>query len=408
MNQSNFKAIIFRMEKGGKDGAYYHQLIDFLKLLGRPELRIGLILPKQKNLHPDSGMNSLLQMTKKLGVSPAETLALLSQPDDIQIARDSGFSLIVGWKRLDKKENYLFKKGADIIIQELSDLNIKLIDQWFNHYPSHFLGSAKSFSIEKEGVSLHPRYLYSASKILERKEKPVFFFDYEGTLTPIVQEPGLARLSSKMKNTLQELAKKYKVALVSGREKQDLKSKVSIPGIFYAGNHGFDISGPNISMIYPQAKKYLPLIKNISKSLDKSLSSIPGVIVENKNMSVAIHYRQVSKKDLFKLKNPLNAILNENIKHIHLLKGKKVVEILPNIEWNKGKAVLWIMNALGLSWSDYKVFYLGDDTTDEDAFRILRTRGTSILIAKKPKKSAADYRLSSPKEVKCWLEQFLK
>ena len=90
------------------------------------------------------------------------------------------------------------------------------------------------------------------------------------------------------------------------------------------------------------------------------------------------------------------------------MKGKKVIEILPNIEWNKGKAVLWIMNVLGLSWSDHKVFYLGDDTTDEDAFRVLRTRGTSILVAEKTKKSAADYRLSSPEEVKCLLEQFLK
>ena len=408
MSQSNFKAIIFRMEKGEECKPYYHQLIDFIKLSGRPELKIGLVLPKQKNLRPDSGMNPFLQMIQKLGVSPAETLALLSQPDDIQIARDSGFALIAGWKRLDKNENYLFKKGADIMIQKLTDLNIKLIDQWFNYYPPHFLESAKSFSNGKEEISLHPRYLYSASKILERKEKPVFFFDYDGTLTPIVQEPGLARLSSQMKNILQQLAKKYKVALVSGRERKDLESKVSIPGIFYAGNHGFDISGPNISMIYPQVKKYLPLIKNISKSLDKSLSSIPGVIVEKKNMSVAIHYRQVSKEYLPKLKKPLKDVLKGNIEHIRLLKGKKVIELLPNIEWNKGKAVLWIMNVLELSWSDHKVFYLGDDTTDEDAFRILRTRGTSILIAEKATKSAADYRLSSPEEVKCWLEQFLK
>ena len=84
-----------------------------------------------------------------------------------------------------------------------------------------------------------------------------------------------------------------------------------------------------------------------------------------------------------------------------------MVEFLPNIEWNKGKAVLWILNALKLDWSEHQIFYLGDDTTDEDAFRILRTRGTSILIAEKAQKSAADFRLSSPEEVKCWLKQFL-
>jgi len=89
------------------------------------------------------------------------------------------------------------------------------------------------------------------------------------------------------------------------------------------------------------------------------------------------------------------------------LKGKKVIEFLPNIEWNKGKAVLWILNALRLDWYNSKIFYLGDDTTDEDAFRILRTRGISILIAEKAKISAADFRLSSPEEVKCWLKYFL-
>jgi len=408
MNQSNFRAIIFRIKKGEKYKSYYHQLIEFIKLLGRPKLKIGLVLPKQRNLPPDSGTNTFLQAARNLRVSPAETLALLFQPDDIQIARDSGFALIAGWKRLDKKENYLFKKGADILIQELHDLNIEWINGWFNHYPPHFLESVKSFSSEKEGISLHPRYLYSGSKIMERKEKPVFFFDYDGTLTPIAKEPGLARLSSQMKNILQKLAKKYKLALVSGRGRKDLRAQVGIPGIFYAGNHGLDISGPDISMIYPQVEKFLPLIKNISKSLDKTLSSIPRVIVEKKKMSVAIHYRQVSKEYLPKLKKPLKDVLEGNIEHIRLLKGKKVIELLPNIEWNKGKAVLWIMNVLGLSWSDHKVFYLGDDTTDEDAFRIIRTRGTSILIAGKSKKSAADYRLSSPEEVKCWLEQFLK
>ncbi len=66
------------------------------------------------------------------------------------------------------------------------------------------------------------------------------------------------------------------------------------------------------------------------------------------------------------------------------------------------------MNALRLDWSNHKVFYLGDDTTDEDAFRVLRTRGTGILISEKPRKSSADFRLSSPKEAIKWIQSFLK
>jgi len=242
---------------------------------------------------------------------------------------------------------------------------------------------------------------------MEGKEKAVFFFDYDGTLTPIVERPALAKISPEMKEIVKQLSLQYKCAIVSGRGVKNIQALVDIPGIFYVGDHGLEIIGPGTSMLHPKAKKFLPLIQNISKIVDKSLSHIPGVIVEKKKMSVAIHYRQVLKKDLTSLKLPLNKVLKENRENIRVLKGKKVIEFLPNIEWNKGKAVLWILNTLGVDWSEGKIFYLGDDTTDEDAFRILRTRGTGILIANKAQKSAADFRLSSPEEVQYWLKQFL-
>ena len=409
MNQNNFKAILFRMDWGKEDALRNKQIIEFIKRLGRPGLKIGLLLPGKKDASTTSEVNPFIQAVHKIGVSPVETMALLTQPKDIESARDSGFALIVGWETTKEGEEveHFFKKGADIVIQRLSDLSAKWIDWWFNRYPPHLLESVKIFSGEYEKIFLHPRYLYSDSKIIEGKEKAVFFFDYDGTLTPIVQQPDLAKISPEMKEIIRQLSLKYKLAIVSGRGRRNLQSLVDIPEIFYAGDHGLDIIGPDISMTHPKVKKFLPLIQNISKSLDKSLSHIPGVIVEKKKMSVAIHYRQVSKEDLPGLKLPLKKILKENREDIRLLKGKKVVEFLPNIEWNKGKAVLWILNTLGLDWSEHKIFYLGDDTTDEDAFRILRTRGTSILIAEKAEKSAADFRLSSPEEVKCWLKYFL-
>lgn len=407
MNQNNFKAILFRMDWGKEDALRNNQIIEFIKRLGRPGLKIGSLLPGKKDASTSSEVNPFIQAVHKIGVSPVETMALFREPKDIESARDSGFALIVGWKTREEGEEHFFRKGADIVIQRLSDLSAKWIDWWFNRYPPHLLESVKIFSGENEKIFLHPRYLYSDSKIMEGKEKAVFFFDYDGTLTPIVQQPDLAKISPEMKEIIRQLSLKYKLAIVSGRERRNLQTLVDIPGIFYAGDHGLDIIGPDISMIHPKAKRFLPLIQNISKSLDTSLSHIPGVIVEKKKMSVAIHYRQVSKEDLPGLKLPLKKILKENREDIRLLKGKKVVEFSPNIEWNKGKAVLWILNTLGLDWSEHKIFYLGDDTTDEDAFRILRTRGTSILIAEKAQKSAADFRLSSPEEVKCWLKYFL-
>ncbi|MBE3036774.1 MAG: trehalose-phosphatase [Candidatus Atribacteria bacterium] len=409
MKQNNFKAILLRMDWEKENVLRDKQTIEFIKKLGKPDLKIGLLLPEKIPVSTTSEINPFIQAVHKIGVSPEETMALLTQPKDIESARDSGFALIVGWETSKEGEEgeLFFKEGADIVIHRLSDLSAKWIDWWFNRCPPHLLESVKIFSGENKKIFLHPRYLYSDSKIMEGKEKAVFFFDYDGTLTPIVQQPDLAKISPEMKEIIRQLSLKYKLAIVSGRGRRNLQTLVDIPGIFYAGDHGLDIIGPDISMIHPKVKKFLPLIQNISKSLDKSLSHIPGIIVEKKKMSVAIHYRQVSKEDLPGLKLPLKKILKENRENIRLLKGKKVVEFLPNIEWNKGKAVLWILNTLGLDWSEHKIFYLGDDITDEDAFRILRTRGTSILIAEKAEKSAADFRLSSLKEVKCWLKYFL-
>jgi len=399
--------MIFQLNKNNQSNSRYQQFIRFNKHLNLPDIKIGLILPNQTNASSDVKIDPLMQAAISLGIPPSETMIFLSQPEDIRISRDNGFALIVGWKSTANEDKLLFQKGADILISKLDFLNPKWIECWFNHHPIQLFKSKKYFPAETEGLSINPHYLYTGPEIMKRKEKPVFFFDYDGTLTPIVQRPNLAKLAPSMKNILLQLSKKYHLALISGREREDLINQVGILDIFYAGNHGLDISGPGISMTFPLVKKYLPIIENISHHLDQALSLIPGVILEKKKMSVAIHYRMVSKDKLPELKSILKNSLKGKLKHIRILKGKKVFEFLPNIEWNKGKAIIWMMNVMKLSWSDYRVFFLGDDTTDEDVFRILRTRGTGILIAEKARISAADYRLSSPEEVKNWMQYFL-
>lgn len=298
MKQNNFKAILLRMDWEKENVLRDKQTIEFIKKLGKPDLRIGLLLPEKIPVSTTSEINPFIQAVHKIGVSPEETMALLTQPKDIESARDSGFALIVGWKTTKEREEgeLFFKEGADIVIQRLSDLSAKWIDWWFNRCPPHLLESVKIFSGENKKIFLHPRYLYSDSKIMEGKEKAVFFFDYDGTLTPIVQQPDLAKISPEMKEIIRQLSLKYKLAIVSGRGRRNLQTLVDIPGIFYAGDHGLDIIGPDISMIHPKVKKFLPLIQNISESLDKSLSHIPGIIIEKKKMSVAIHYRRIKRR----------------------------------------------------------------------------------------------------------------
>ena len=236
-----------------------------------------------------------------------------------------------------------------------------------------------------------------------------FFLDYDGTLTPIVESPELAILSPDMKEILEDLATIHTVAIVSGRLREDVQNLVGIKGIFYAGSHGFDIEGPGgFSMIHQQAKKTIPLISLIIEQLKERLSNINGVLIEEKRFSVAVHYRKVKQlTDLSFIEETVNDTVQEYAQ-MRILHGKKVFEILPDIDWDKGKAVRWIMKALGLNWNLTSVFYIGDDTTDENAFRTIITRGTAIIVSDDiSKNSTADFQLQSPEKVKDFFEQVL-
>jgi len=188
-----------------------------------------------------------------------------------------------------------------------------------------------------------------------------------------------------------------------------VQNLVGIEGIFYAGSHGFDIEGPGgFSMIQQEAKKTIPLISLITNQLKEKLNNIDGVLIEEKKFSVAVHYRKVKKlTDLPLIEEVVNNII-QKYNELRLLKGKKVFEILPNIDWDKGKAVRWIMNVLDITWKSTAVFYIGDDTTDEYAFRNIITRGTAIIVSDElSKTSASDFQLKSPEKVKDFFEQVL-
>lgn len=185
-----------------------------------------------------------------------------------------------------------------------------------------------------------------------------------------------------------------------------MEKLVGIKGILYAGSHGFDILGPGISMIEPRAKEAMPIIAEITKKLSKEIGDISGILIEEKKFSVAVHYRLVDERYVPRIKDLVEKNVGNN-PSLRLMSGKKVIEILPAINWDKGSAVRWILSALGISWSDVSVIYIGDDTTDEDAFRVVRTRGTGILVSNKSKESAADFQLSSIEEVKRLFEEII-
>ena len=240
----------------------------------------------------------------------------------------------------------------------------------------------------------------------EGLREAILVFDYDGTLAPIVERPELAVLSLNMRKLLKSLAKRFKVAIISGRSLADVKGLVSLRNVYYAGNHGFEISGPRVRLIKPEAKRARPIIAKLCVELRRKLSQVKDVIVEDKGLTASVHYRLVARKELRGLKNIFDEIVKPHVTsgEIRVTHGKKVFEIRPNIEWGKGKAVLWIIDAIDPK-KKLKPVYIGDDQTDEDAFFALKNRGVTVLVSKRQKKSHAKFYLKNVGEVKTFLRK---
>jgi len=258
-------------------------------------------------------------------------------------------------------------------------------------------------------------YLFAQfSKIekLLRNKFILLLLDYDGTLTPIVETPTKALIPMGTKELLQKLSKNYHcaVGIISGRSLEDIKNTVGIKDIIYAGNHGLEIEGPKIKFESQVSPRLKSVIRNIAEELSKRLSSIKGVLIEDKGLTLSIHYRLVDKKDMPCFERIFSEVTNPYAVRdkIKINSGKKVYEIKPPVQWDKGKVVLWLMARQQFVSGKNKVLpiYIGDDVTDEDAFKILKRKGLTIFVGE-PENSAADYYLKDAEEVTRFLHLIL-
>ena len=247
-----------------------------------------------------------------------------------------------------------------------------------------------------------PSALEHVQEIARRGDRLAVFLDYDGTLTPIVSHPEAAWLSESMRETLRSLVARVPVAILSGRDLDDVRGRVHVDGIVYAGSHGFDIMGAG-GLRRELGGEYLPVLDGAETELREALDEIPGAQLERKHFSVAAHYRNVSEDDAFRVAQAVDEVAARH-RELRRINGKKVYELLPDIDWHKGKAVLWLLETLELQRGSALPIFIGDDRTDEDAFRALQKRGVGILVSEQPQVTAASYWLNDPEEV----ERFLR
>jgi len=258
-------------------------------------------------------------------------------------------------------------------------------------------------------------YLFDRWDQVKKKlaSKHVFlFFDYDGTLTPIAKTPQQAVISEKVKELLKRLSRKPNLALaiISGRQLKDIKNIVGLKDIIYAGNHGLEIEGPKIkfeSQVSPGLKS---AIRDIYENMVRGFSKIKGVLIEDKGLSVSVHYRLVDAKDTPEFLSIFSEITQPFTagKKIKIDAGKKVYEIKPLVAWDKAKTVLWLLARQQFLAEEDRVFpvYFGDDLADEEVFRVLKNKGLTVFVGA-PGVSKALYYVKSAAEVAQFMKQVL-
>ncbi|XP_060181007.1 probable trehalose-phosphate phosphatase F isoform X1 [Lycium barbarum] len=277
----------------------------------------------------------------------------------------------------------------------------------------------------------YPSALNSFQQIVShaKNKKIVIFLDYDGTLSPIVDDPDRAFISADMRSAVRDVAKHFPTAIISGRSRDKVYQLVGLTELYYAGSHGMDImlpirnevctngslikstdqQGKEVNLFQP-AREFLPMIDEVFRTLVDKTKEVKGAKVENHKFCASVHYRNVDENSWSVVAQCVHDVLKEypRLRQTH---GRKVLEVRPVIDWDKGKAVEFLLESLGFRNShDVLPIYIGDDRTDEDAFKVLRGRyqGYGILVSTSPKESNAIFSLRDTSEVKEFLESLAK
>ena len=220
--------------------------------------------------------------------------------------------------------------------------------------------------------------------------------DYDGTLTPIVPDPASAHLAPATRDLIKAIAAlpNTSVAIVSGRSLTDVRARVRVEGLFYAGNHGLEIVGPGLRFLQPTSAQLETTFHALAIALHDALAPVAGVLVENKSLSLSVHFRKVAPSEKPEVARQVQALVPEALL---VQRGNEVFEVVPAVDWHKGAALALIAEHLGKP----ETLFIGDDRTDEDAFRTL-TDAITIRVGD-PAETAARYHVADPAAVREFL-----
>ena len=251
--------------------------------------------------------------------------------------------------------------------------------------------------------------------------RPALFLDLDGTLAPIAARPDLVEVPVATRELLERLAPLCPVTVVSGRGLEDLRDKVLVRSIYYAADHGFQVLGPPRSRLeLVVGREHLPQLRLAATALGRALQTVEGALVEEKGLSLAVHYRLVPESRQTAVFRAV-ADVAERFPVLRVTEGKMAYEFRPPDTWDKGKALHWIMERLGMprgrAQADSRVggtaplegfpLAIGDDLTDEDMFAAVEGWGLGVIVGDPGRPTRATHRVADHLEAARLLEAIL-
>ncbi|KAM1068301.1 hypothetical protein ACFX2A_000282 [Malus domestica] len=362
-------------------------------------------------------------MTKQNVVVSEADAEIMNMAISVAVANSSLFTAVAEKPPVGPPGYISISRKRFMNLKNLDSFNgAERMNSWVDSMRASSPTHIKSSSFLKENWILqHPSALDMFEQIIDasKGKQIVMFLDYDGTLSPIVEDPDRAFMSDAMRKTVKKVARCFPTAIVSGRCRDKVYKFVRLAELYYAGSHGMDIKGPAKGSKYMKvsqgvlcqpASEFLPMIDEVYRLLVDKTKSTPGAKVENNKFCLSVHFRCVDEKKWNELFLQVRSILKE-YSMLKLTQGRKVLEIRPTIKWDKGKALEFLLESLGYAnCTDVFPVYIGDDRTDEDAFKVLRERGQGfgILVSKGPKETNATYSLQEPAEVMDFLQRLVE
>ncbi|PCI35759.1 MAG: trehalose-phosphatase [Elusimicrobia bacterium] len=226
--------------------------------------------------------------------------------------------------------------------------------------------------------------------------------DFDGVLAPIIGNIPRAAAGRPVQQILRKLnrRKKIRIAIVTGRRLGEIKKKIPIPGLAYSGNHGLEIEAGNYRFLHAKARRAEKIIPALADELENALIPFPGAEIERKEISLSMHTRRCTARHAANAHRTALRIISNASQRLRTHSGTRVLEIQPNVRWNKGDAFTILHEKIGGT-----PIFLGDDLGDECAFKTANTRGGFGIRVSPRGDTIARYHIPSQRGVLRFLER---